>query len=43
MGSEALEIGRYIITDMASNTDPNAKIPDILHRNVTELAYRVIN
>jgi len=35
MGSEALVTGQNIITDMARNTDPNAKIRDILRRKVT--------
>jgi len=43
MGSEALVRGRNIITDMAWNTDPNAKIRDIVRRIVTESAHRVIN
>ena len=32
VGSEAIVTGRNI-TDMAQNTDPNAKIRDIVHRN----------
>ena len=43
MGSEAFVTGRNIISDMARNTDTDAKIRDIVRRNVTELALRVIN
>jgi hypothetical protein len=36
VGSEAIVTGGNIITDMAQNTDPNAKIRDIVRRNMTE-------
>jgi len=36
VGSEALVTGRNIISDMARNTDPNAKIHDIVRRKGTE-------
>ena len=40
MVSEALVTGRNIINDVA---DSNAKIRNILRRNVTESAHRLIN
>ena len=43
VGSEALTTGLNIITDMTRNTELNAKIRDIVRRNVTESAHRVIN
>ena len=43
VGSEALVTGRNIISDMAWNTDSDAKIRDILRRKVTESTHRVIN
>ena len=43
MGSEALIAGRNIVSDMARNTDTNAKIRDILRRNVDQSAHTVIN
>ena len=42
VGSEAIVTGRNIIGDMAPNTDPNARIRDIVRRNMTESAHRVI-
>lgn len=43
LGIGSSEKGRNIISDMARNTDPNAKIRDIVNRNVTESANRIIN
>lgn len=43
VGSETLATGRNIVTDKARNTDPNAKIRDIVRGNVTESAHRIIN
>lgn len=43
MGSEDLVTRRYLVSDIARNTDPNAKIPDIISRNVAVSAHRVIN
>ena len=40
VGSEALVTGRNIISDMAN---PDAKIRDVVRRNVTESAHRVLN
>ena len=40
--SDAMFTGRNIKSDMAQNTDSNAKIRDIVRRNMTESAHRVI-
>ena len=40
VGSKALVTGRNIISDMAN---PDAKIRDVVRRNVTESAHRVLN
>ena len=42
VGSETLVTGRSI-TDMARDTDTNAKVRDIVRRNVTESALSVTN
>ena len=42
VGSEALVTGRNIMSDIAQNTDPHANIRDIVRRNMTESAHRVI-
>ena len=42
MGLEAIVTGRNIFVDMAQNTDPNARIRNLLRKNVTESAHRVI-
>jgi hypothetical protein len=39
---EALVTGRNFVNDMARNTDSNAKIRDIICRNMFVSAYRVI-
>ena len=41
MGSEAIVTERNI-SYMAQNTDPNARIRDIVRRNMSESAHRVI-
>lgn len=48
MGSEAVGIeafvkGRNMVSDMARNTIPHAKIRNIVSRNVAESAQREIN
>ena len=43
LGSGALIKELHIVRDMTRNTDPNAKIPDILSRRVIESAHMVIN
>ena len=43
VGSEALVTGRNIISDIARNTEPDAKIRDIVRRNMTESVHMVIN
>ena len=40
--SVAIVTGRNIIGDMARNTVPNARIRDIVCKNVTESAHRII-
>ena len=42
VGSEAIVTGQNIISFIAQNIDPNAKIRDIVHRNMTESAHTVI-
>jgi len=42
VGTEAVVTGRNIIGYMALNTDPNARISDIVRKNVTESSHRVI-
>ena len=43
MNSEGLVTGRNIISYIARNSDPNAKIRDIVSRNVADSAHWVIN
>ena len=39
VGSEAIATGRNILIDM---TDPNAKLRDVVRRNVSDPAHRVL-